>query len=217
MATFLRDFSYRYLWFYDTIAGLSTLAVGGIDCFHELPLRGLTIAPDSRILDLCCGAGQATGKLLARSPQVTGLDASPRSLAAARQRVPAAAYVEAFAEQMPFADGSFDLVHTSAALHEMTADSLAQILAEVHRVLRPGGQFVLVDFHPPRLPVMWPGLALFFWLFETETSWSFIRRDLSQDLRAAGFGSIEQTLYAGGSLQVLQTRKPDSGHKPTTT
>ncbi|KEI66738.1 D-xylulose 5-phosphate/D-fructose 6-phosphate phosphoketolase [Planktothrix agardhii NIVA-CYA 126/8] len=46
---------------------------------------------------------------------------------------------EAFAENMPFADNSFDLVHTSAALHEMNPEQLQQILNEVYRVLKREG------------------------------------------------------------------------------
>jgi len=56
--------------------------------------------------------------------------------------------VEAFAENMPFPDNQFDLVHTSAALHEMEPSQLWQIL-KVYRVLKPAGVFTLVDFHAP--------------------------------------------------------------------
>jgi len=56
--------------------------------------------------------------------------------------------VEAFAD-MPFPDNQFDLVHTSAALHEMEPSQLRQILKEVYRVLKPAGVFTLVDFHAP--------------------------------------------------------------------
>jgi len=63
------------------------------------------------------------------------------SLKRAQQNVPQAHYVEAFAENMPFPDNQFDLVHTSAALHEMEPSQLRQILKEVYRVLKPAGVF----------------------------------------------------------------------------
>jgi demethylmenaquinone methyltransferase/2-methoxy-6-polyprenyl-1,4-benzoquinol methylase len=79
-------------------------------------MHSLTIESDIKVLDLCCGSGQATQVLVKYSQNVTGLDASPLSLKRARQNVPQAEYVEAIAEKMPFADNQFDVVHTSVAL-----------------------------------------------------------------------------------------------------
>jgi demethylmenaquinone methyltransferase/2-methoxy-6-polyprenyl-1,4-benzoquinol methylase len=207
MATILRDWSYRYQWLYDGISRVAALSVGGESRFRQLALDGLTIAPEMQVLDLCCGCGQATQFLVQESQHVTGLDASPRSLENARRNVPQAEYVQAFAQQMPFVDAQFDLVHVSAALHEMPPNILQQIIWEVFRVLKPGGQFTIVDFHPPTIPVFWPGLAVFMWLFETETAWQFLETDLAGLLAAVGFQKSDRTLYAGGSLQVIQAKK----------
>lgn len=207
MATFLRDLSYRYQWLYDGISRLAALGVGGEQRFRRLALEGLAIAPDTQVLDLCCGSGQATQVLVQQSHQVTGLDASPLSLRRAQQNVPQAKYVEAFAEAMPFGDRQFDLVHTSAALHEMNAQQLQQIVQEVHRVLKPGGTFALVDFHAPTNPLVRPGIALFLLLFETETAWALLQMDLAGYLAAAGFRITHHTLHAGGGLQVIQAQR----------
>ncbi|MBD2626004.1 class I SAM-dependent methyltransferase [Trichormus variabilis] len=207
MATILRDWSYRYQWLYDGISRLAALSVGGEARFRQLPLQGLTLDSDTQILDLCCGSGQATQFLVKFSQNVTGLDASPLSLQRARKNVPNATYVEAFAEDMPFADNLFDVVHTSAALHEMHPEQLRKIIQQVYRVLKPGGVFVLVDFHPPTNPIFWPGLSVFFWLFETETAWELLKTDLPGLLREYGFEVGEPSLYAGGSLQVIQGKK----------
>jgi len=150
-----------------------------------LALQGLTINPETKVLDLCCGSGQATQVLVQYSQDVTGLDASP--CPRAQQNVPQAHYVEAFAENMPFPDNQFDLVHTSAALHEMEPSQLRQILKEVYRVLKPAGVFTLVDFHAPSNWIFWPGLSLFFVLFETETAWQLLKTDLA-GLRRWVFG-----------------------------
>ncbi|MBK1988831.1 class I SAM-dependent methyltransferase [Sphaerospermopsis aphanizomenoides BCCUSP55] len=207
MATIFRDLSYRYQWLYDGISRLAALAVGGEERFRQLALQGLTLHSHTHILDLCCGSGQATEFLVKLSQNVTGLDASPLSLRRARNNVPNATYVEAFAENMPFTDNLFDVVHTSAALHEMRPEQLRKIIQEVYRVLKPGGVFTLVDFHPPTNPIFWPGLSVFFWLFETETAWELLKTDLPGLLRETGFEVDAPTLYAGGSLQVLQGRK----------
>lgn len=207
MATILRDWSYRYQWLYDGISRIAALSVGGESRFRQLALVGLTLHPDSKILDLCCGSGQATAYLVQSSHNVTGLDASPLSLSRARKNVPQASYIEAFAENIPIGDGEFDLVHTSAALHEMDPEQLRDILQEVYRVLKPGGTFALVDFHPPTNPLFWPGLAVFFWLFETETAWQLLKTNLSELLQEIGFKVDSPRLYAGGSLQVIQAQK----------
>ncbi|MEB3273160.1 MAG: class I SAM-dependent methyltransferase [Prochlorothrix sp.] len=208
MATILRDWSYRYPWLYNGISRVAALSVGGEARFRRLALVGLKLGPEAVVLDLCCGAGQATQVLVQEFRRVTGLDASPRSLAAAQEVAPQAQYVQGFAEAMPLEASQFDLVHTSAALHEMEPEQLRQIVAEIHRVLKPGGMVTIADFHPPTQPIMWPGLAMFFWLFETETSWKFIKTDLGQLLTAQGFQIWEKALYAGGSLQVIQAQKP---------
>ncbi|MEH2083650.1 MAG: class I SAM-dependent methyltransferase [Nostoc sp.] len=207
MATILRDWSYRYQWLYDGISRLAALSVGGEACFRQLALQGLTIHSDSQVLDLCCGSGQTTEFLVKTSQNVTGLDASPKSLQRARQNVPLASYVEAFAEKMPFADNLFDVVHTSVALHEMQPQQLRKIINEVYRVLKPGGVFTLVDFHAPTNPIFWPGVSVFLLLFETETAWELLKTDLAELLAKTGFKVSKSTLYAGGSLQVIQANK----------
>lgn len=207
MATILRAWSYRYQRLYDTVSGLAALSVGGEGKFRELTLQGLTINPETKILDLCCGSAQATQVLVKYSHDVTGLDASPLSLNRARKNVPQAKYVEAFAEQMPFPDNQFDLVHTSVALHEMTSKQLEQIINEVYRVLKPGGVFTLIDFHTPTNWLFWPGVSLFLWLFETETAWQLLKTDLVGLLEKIGFKLQNRTFHAGGSLQVIQVQK----------
>jgi demethylmenaquinone methyltransferase/2-methoxy-6-polyprenyl-1,4-benzoquinol methylase len=207
VATVFRAWSYQYQWLYNGISCVAALTVGGEARFHQLPLQGLTISPETKVLDLCCGSGQATKFLVQFSQDVTGLDVSPVSLERALGNVPQARYVEALAEEMPFPDNQFDLVHTSVAMHEMKPSILRQILQEVYRVLKPGGVFTLVDFHAPTNFLFWPGVSLFLWLFETETAWELLAADLSQLLQEVGFEVLAHTLYAGGSLQVLQAKK----------
>jgi demethylmenaquinone methyltransferase/2-methoxy-6-polyprenyl-1,4-benzoquinol methylase len=207
MATIFRTWSYQYPWLYATVSWLATLGVGGENRFHQLPLQGLSLTPDTRILDLCCGGGQATQFLVQKSQKVTGLDASPVALKRAALIAPQADYVQAMAESMPFADAEFDLVHTSVALHEMTPEQLQQILQEVYRVLKPNGIFTFIDLHRPHNFLFWPPLAIFLWLFETETAWQLIQTDLTRILSAVGFRDCQIRDYAGGSLQVIQSKK----------
>ncbi|MEB3225402.1 MAG: methyltransferase domain-containing protein [Synechococcus sp.] len=208
MATFLRTLSYRYQWIYDTISRLAALTVGGETRFRNLALQGLTANKQAKVLDLCCGAGQTTQFLTQYSNDVTGLDISPLAIERARKNVPQASYVVGPAEKMPLPDQHFDLVHTSAALHEMTPDQLTQIFQEVYRVLKPGGVFTFIDLHQPTNPLFIPSLYTFMFLFETDTAWQLLKTDLPQKLTETGFEILKEAQYAGGSLQMIQSQKP---------
>jgi len=93
---------------------------------------------------------------------------------------------------MPFPDNQFDLVHTSAALHEMEPSQLRQIL-KVYRVLKPAGVFTWWIFTLPVMGIL-AGLSLFFVLFETETAWQLLKTDLA-GLLEVGFQLCERTFY----------------------
>lgn len=203
MATILRTWCYRYQWLFDLIVGISSLPVGGEKKFRLLPIQAVTLQPNDRVLDLCCGSGQATQYLVQRSNLVVGLDCDPLAIQRARRRVPQADYVEAWAENMPFEDDSFDCVHTSATLHEMAPQQFRQIIQEVYRVLRPGGCFTLVDFHRPANKLLRWNLYLFLWLFENQSAWNLIGLDLPRVLQDMGFWLKQTHFPAGGSLQVI--------------
>jgi ubiquinone/menaquinone biosynthesis C-methylase UbiE len=207
LATILRTLSYRYQWLYDTISRLAALSVGGETRFRQLALTGLNIDSQTKILDLCCGAGQTTQFLVQFSERVTGLDVSPVALARAWKNVPQAQYVEGLAENIPLENNQFDLVHCSVAMHEMEYEKLQQIFKEVYRILKPGGIFTLIDLHQPTNKLFVPGLMIFMWLFETETAWQLLKIDLVKELEKVGFQMDLYQLYAGGSLQVIQARK----------
>jgi SAM-dependent methyltransferase len=98
----------------------------------------LAAQPAEDILDLGCGDGQLTARIAAVGAQVRAVDASREMVAAARTRQIDA--VEASAESLPFADASFDAVFSNAALHWVRNQDA--MLAEVRRILKPGGRFV---------------------------------------------------------------------------
>jgi SAM-dependent methyltransferase len=98
------------------------------------------LAPQAgeRILDLGCGDGQLTERLAQWGAIVTGADADPRMVEAAKGRGLDAH--QAMAESLPFADAAFDAVFSNAALHWVRDQDA--MMAEVRRVLKPGGRFV---------------------------------------------------------------------------
>lgn len=101
-------------------------------------LEWLNAQPGERILDLGCGDGQLTARLVATDAMVRGFDVSAQMARAARSR--GIEVDEGSAESLPYSDASFDAVFSNAALHWMRDQDA--VLGEVHRVLKQGGRFV---------------------------------------------------------------------------
>lgn len=101
-------------------------------------LEWLAAGPGERVLDLGCGDGQLTQRIAGSGARVQGVDASPEMVAAACARGVAAEVAKA--EALSFADATFDAVFSNAALHWVRDQDA--MLAQVRRVLRPGGRFV---------------------------------------------------------------------------
>jgi demethylmenaquinone methyltransferase / 2-methoxy-6-polyprenyl-1,4-benzoquinol methylase len=109
--------------------------------------------PEARVLDLCCGTGDMTLALRRQagksSPRIMGADFSHAMLQRAHHKAAATPlrWVEADALCLPFPDSHFDLI-TSAFGFRNLADYNAG-LREIMRVLRPGGEFGILDFGEP--------------------------------------------------------------------
>lgn len=117
---------------------------------HRKTLRCLEplLTPRARLLDLGCGTGALLARLVGAqtgSLDLVGLDLSPEMLSIARVRLPdRVKLLEGNAEQLPLADGSFDLVVTCSAYHFWRRPEI--VLGEIRRVLRPGGSVVITDW-----------------------------------------------------------------------
>lgn len=111
----------------------------------------MTLAGDvagRRILDAGCGSGPLSAALRDRGAVVTGIDASAGMLALARRRLgdDADLHVADLRDPLPFADGAFDDVVASLVLHYL--EDWGPTLAEMRRVLRPGGRLIASVNHP---------------------------------------------------------------------
>jgi len=109
--------------------------------------------PGAKVLDLCCGTGDMALALRRQSPQaeITGADFSHTMLVLASKKNSQPRrvnWIEADALQLPFPDQSFDLV-TSAFGFRNLADYDAG-LREIFRMLRPGGEFGILEFSEPQ-------------------------------------------------------------------
>ncbi|WP_338037118.1 class I SAM-dependent methyltransferase [Natronosporangium hydrolyticum] len=101
-----------------------------------------------RILDAGCGSGPLSAALRAKGAIMAGFDSSPAMVELARQRLgkDADLRVADLSQPLPFADGAFDDVVASLVLHYLP-DWTAP-LAELRRVLKPGGRLILSVNHP---------------------------------------------------------------------
>lgn len=118
-------------------------------------LAAARIGPQDRVLDLGCGIGNiliALAERIAFQQPAVGVDVSRRLIDIGRREVAKAGLADkidlrvAPATQLAFDDASFDVVLTSHLIKHLDDDALAQSFAEIGRILRPGGRFLLWEF-----------------------------------------------------------------------
>jgi len=161
-----------------------------------------------RVLEVAIG----TGLNLPHYPAdvtITGIELSPAMLAIARQRATDHGrdvdLREGDAEHLPFEDGSFDTVVCSLSL--CTIPSPQAAVAEMRRVLAPGGRLLLLD----HIGSTWPPIYAAQWLVERITIRAagehFTRRQLPL-VKAAGFQIVETERLLAGTVERIHAVKP---------
>ena len=111
-----------------------------------LPLAAEHLAGAGRVLDIGCGEGQISRLAHRQGAATVGIDPTTAQLAVARERGGGPSYVAAVAGGLPFAGASFDAAVACLVFEHIHATDAA--IAEVARVLRPGGRFVFFLNHP---------------------------------------------------------------------
>src|SRR6516225_3784261 len=124
----------------------------GIQAVHQKLADQAELDSAQRVLEIGCGTGNLALLVKRIRPQldVVGLDPDPKALARAGRKARRAGLpLEldcGFADELPYADGSFDRVLSSLMFHHLEADLRGPSLRQVLRVLRPGGALHLMDF-----------------------------------------------------------------------
>ncbi len=192
---------------------MNRLMTAGLDLRWRRITAEAVVRPGDRALDACCGTGDlALAAHKAGAGEVTGLDFSTRMLERARRKLPAASWVEGDLLSLPFEDRSFEAATVGFGVRNV--DDLGRGLAELRRVLVPGGRVGILEITTPR-GVLAPFYRIWFdrivpllgKLLKGGAAYSYlpasVRRfpppeDLAGRMRDAGFADVEWRTFAGG-------------------
>jgi demethylmenaquinone methyltransferase/2-methoxy-6-polyprenyl-1,4-benzoquinol methylase len=158
---------------FDNIAGNydvmnNVISLGFHKRWRRVVNAKLALQPGDHILDVCCGTGVWTfslGQAVGASGQVTGLDFSTGMLRIAEDHLKTYQgdninFIQGDAQKLPFADNSFDRVVIGFGLRNVPDAN--KVLAEMYRVLKPGGQAACLETSQPTNLIMHAGWELYF-------------------------------------------------------
>ncbi|HTG48698.1 MAG TPA: ubiquinone/menaquinone biosynthesis methyltransferase [Actinomycetota bacterium] len=177
-------------------------------------VRELRLPAGSRVFDLACGTGDLAIELARAGHRPIGFDFSFGMLANARTDAP---LVQADVLRLPVRDAAADGVTCGFALRNVV--SLADLFAELGRVVRPGGAIALLDASRPENPVLRAGHAVYFervvpmigGLLSDRDAYAYLPRsmaylpppgELLEQLRSAGFPTARRLQLSGGITQL---------------
>ena len=152
-----------------------------------------SVAQGERVLDVGCGSGVFAHRLAAHGCDVLGVDANPRAVAYARATFAAngLAFREGYLDALDLPSASFDAATCMEIVEHVEPFQVAELLATLHRVLRPGGRLLLST---PNYRGVWPAVE---WLADRFGSTArmdadqhinrYHRRRLCEALRKGGF------------------------------
>ncbi|UCE84920.1 MAG: class I SAM-dependent methyltransferase [Deltaproteobacteria bacterium] len=198
-------------------AGMRALTLGRVRELREAVAEAAA-QPGAQVLEIGCGTGSVTERLLARGARVTALDQNPEMLERSRERLAgrtgAVEWLERTASEIDaLPEAAYDAVVASLSLSEMSAGERAFVLRAAARRLRPGGVLAVCDeVRPRRAPQrLLHGLlrvpqVLLAWLVVGSVSSPI--PDLAAELRSAGFSVRAERRWLWGSLAALIAERP---------
>ena len=200
---------------YDWLAPLMTL--GSEHRLHRQVVARLALDRPADVLDIGCGTGTLTRQIYDALPadaprRVCGVDAAEAMIAVANKKAgdrPGLEFAAALAEELPYPAASFDRVLSTFFFHHLNYDLKVKSLAEIWRVLRPGGQAAILDVDVPYSlfgkVCAWSG----FWLFHQAEIAENIRGKLRDALDASPWrGHWRIDSRYSGYLSLFTMEKP---------
>jgi demethylmenaquinone methyltransferase/2-methoxy-6-polyprenyl-1,4-benzoquinol methylase len=224
------EFAVQVRGMFDRIAGvydlMNTAMTAGLH--HRWRQRAADraeLGPGDRALDVCCGTGDLSlelGRLVGAGGEVVGCDFSEPMLELARAKALDAGATQvrfewADALELPYEDGSFDAVTVGFGARNLS--DLDRGLAEMARVLRPGGRLVVLEITQPRRPPLSSFFSLWFdrivprlgTIAGDHDAYTYLPQSvkrfpapegLAERMAAAGLEGIRWTVLAGGIIAI---------------
>jgi demethylmenaquinone methyltransferase/2-methoxy-6-polyprenyl-1,4-benzoquinol methylase len=207
---------------YDLVNDL--LSLGRTKAWRKATTKAIQPRPGMKILDLAAGTGSSSEPLAAAGADVIPADFSEGMLAAGRKARPHLPFTKADALNLPFADGEFDVATISFGLRN--TQKTAKALAEMYRVVKPGGLLVVTEFSSPTFALFrtiytnylmraLPAIArktssnpdAYIYLAESIRAWPD-QKGLAAEISAAGWVGTTWKNLTGGVVAVHKARKP---------
>lgn len=159
-----------------------------------------------RILDAGCGSGPLLADLKERGASVAGFDASPAMIRLARERLgnEAELQVADLTQPLPYDDEAFDDALAVLVLHYL--EDWSRPLAELRRMLKPGGRLVVVVNHPVIPPVMYPEMN-YFATVPNEEEYDFDGVSATLTIWYRSLSAMSESFTAAG-LRILAISEP---------
>jgi demethylmenaquinone methyltransferase / 2-methoxy-6-polyprenyl-1,4-benzoquinol methylase len=191
---------------------MNRVMTAGLDRRWRRIMIQQTVHSGDRTLDACCGTGDLAIGAHRAGAEVVGLDFSERMLERARRKAPDLEFVRGDVLALPFEDASFDSAIVGFGVRNV--EDLGACLAELRRVLRPGGRLGILEI---TRPTGWPAPFYRVWfdrvvplmgrLLPGGAAYTYlpasVRRfptpdGLAEQLEASGFGDVRYRTFAGG-------------------
>jgi len=203
----------------------AVLSGGNAMLWRAATVRAVDPQPGERILDVAAGTGTSAAALQRAGARIVAVDFSPGMIAEGRRRHRNVEFVQADATKLPFGADEFDAVTISFGLRNINDPKAA--LAEMYRVLKPGGRIVICEFSRPPLAIMRAGYHAYLrWvmpvvadrLSSNPEAYTYLKEsiehwpdqaELSRWLRGVGFVRVAYRNLTAGIVALHR------GHKPT--
>ncbi len=202
----------------------AVLSVGNAALWRIATVKAVAPRSGERILDIAAGTGTSSIALAKSGAEVIALDFSQGMVEEGRRRHPELQFVQGDAEKLPFGEAEFDAVTISFGLRNVQHPEVA--LAEMLRVLKPGGRLVICEFSRPPLGLLRAGYHAYLrhvmpliagaassnpeayrYLFDSIREWPD-QTVLSLWLRTAGFAQVGYRNLSWGVVALHRGRKP---------